>query len=244
MDYLCLAAGQGTRFGTLGSYLQKCMYPLGLRPFLEFSMQNLSQSRHLDLGRDRLILVVGHHGEQVKSYFGSSYGGLSIHYLEQTEARGTGHALHLAYQAFQPTQAVICWLADLYVSTPLFEALHDHPETNVLTVAPDEYESNDNIRVTLEHDLITRAWQGSSDLFEIGLWKLGPELLAQMTAVQTGDEYRALPNVQRAIENGVRVGYLKTDEWLHLGGVTPTPEANVRAVSQRVLELVASHDYR
>lgn len=60
MDFVCLAAGQGTRLGRLGSYLQKCMYPVGLKPFLEHTLEQLVACRTGQLADDRLTLVVGH----------------------------------------------------------------------------------------------------------------------------------------------------------------------------------------
>ena len=127
MEYVCLAAGKGTRFGLLGRYLQKCMYPVGLTPFVAYTVKNLIRSRAVDLSRDRLTFVVGHHAEQVQRYFGPCFEGLTIHYVEQLEQLGTGHALHLVSQTLQPTQPVVAWLADLYVPTALFEQLHAHP---------------------------------------------------------------------------------------------------------------------
>ena len=234
MDYVCLAAGKGTRFGHLGDYLQKCMYPVGLRPFLEFSIHNLIQSRHVNK-EDRLILVVGHHAEQVRRYFGEVYEGLKLEYLTQSQALGTGHALHLVWETYRPTQPVIVWLADLFVPTSLFERVFDHPEANVQTLAAGPEDENPRVRVTTEGDRVTKAWCGAGD-YDIGLWKLSPETLQNMT-VRTGDEVRVLPNLERAVQGGARVGFVGAEEWLHLGGTKPSPEANVREVVSRVLEL-------
>ncbi len=234
MDYLCLAAGKGTRFGRLG-YLQKCMYPVGLRPFLEYSVRNLRRSG-IDLERDHLTLVVGHRGEQVRAYFGLDYDGLEIGYLEQAEALGTGHALHLAYEVLEPEQPVIAWLADTYVSRELFERLQSCGAPNVQTVAPGHDEEKPDLRVTVRGNATAAAWNGEDALYDIGLWKLSPEVLALMTKTRHG-EYRVMPNLQLALERGHPIAALQTDEWLHLGGVNPTPEANVLGVVKRVLEL-------
>ena len=235
MDYVCLAAGKGTRFGRLGDYLQKCMYPVGLRPFLELSVQNLLQSRTLNPTQDRLILVVGHHAEQVRNYFGEVYEGLRLKYLTQPQALGTGHALHLVWETYRPSQPVIVWLADLYVPTSLFERIYAHPEANVQTLAPGPEDENAKVRVTTAGERVTRAWGGAGD-YDTGLWKLSPEVLQGVT-MQTGSEVRVLPNLQKAIEAGARVGFVRADAWLHLGGTKPSPEANVREVVARVLEL-------
>ena len=73
VEFVCLAAGRGTRFGRLGAYLQKCMYPIGLTPFVAFAVRNLTRSAGFDAARDRLTFVVGHHAEQVEAYFGDAY---------------------------------------------------------------------------------------------------------------------------------------------------------------------------
>ena len=122
MEFICLAAGRGTRFGRLGAYLQKAMYPVGLRPFVAYSVRNLMRSTGFDPARDRLTFVVGHHEEQVRAYFGDVFrpepddlteaerdgggrttdaeaAGIHIRYVTQPEPLGTGHALHVATQA-------------------------------------------------------------------------------------------------------------------------------------------------
>src|SRR5690606_8474554 len=116
MDFICLAAGHGTRLGRLGRYLQKCMYPVGLRPFLEHSLVQLMTSGVAEHEKDSLALVVGHHAEQVKRYFGASFEGLPITYVEQRERLGTGHALKLAHDALRPQSSIIGWQADLFVT--------------------------------------------------------------------------------------------------------------------------------
>ena len=244
MEFVCLAAGRGTRFGQLGSYLQKAMYPVGLRPFVAYSVRNLALSGAFDPERDRLTFVVGHHAQQVRSYFGNRYapepaGGpaLEVGYLEQDEPLGTGHALHVAFEALRPAEPTIAWLADLYVPRGLFAAVRAHAADDVLTIGPDPERENPNVAVTRDGDRIVEAWQGTEDRYDVGLWKFSPAVLAAMLGREV-DEFRALPSLQREIAAGrAEVGWVETDEWLHLGGTAPTPEQNVRAVVRRVFEL-------
>ncbi len=242
MVYVCLAAGKGTRFGKLGFYLQKCMYPVGLKPFLEYSLQNLLATGSVKQ-QDELVLVVGHFREQLRQYFGEAFEGLKIRYLEQLEPLGTGHALFLAYQVSKPAAPVLAWLADSYIPTKLFREVLDHPEVNVQTIAPGHDDEKQDLRVTTRADLVVRAWQGSEDYYDMGLWKLSPGVLSMMVATQHG-EYRMVPNLQLAIDRGHRLGFVRWAEWLHLGGTLPSPELNVRAVCQRVLELEERNDHR
>ncbi len=237
MDALCLAAGKGTRFGHLGRYLQKCMYPVGLTPFLAFSVGNLLASGAVRPGRDRLTLVVGHHGEQVRAYFGREVDGLEVGYLEQPDPRGTGHALALAHEGLRPDAPLLCWLADGYVPAGRFAELAAHSDDTVLTLAPGHPDENPTVRVDVAGGRVTRAFRGGGERFDVGAWKLSPRTMAGMTDVAENGEIRMLPNLQRLIDEGAEVGWLAADEWLHLGGTAPTPEANVARVEARVREL-------
>lgn len=230
MDIVCLAAGKGTRLGRLGRYLQKCMYPVGLRPFLELSIDNLLASG-ADPARDRLTLVVGHLAEQVRAYFGDAHRGLPIRYLEQREQLGTAHALHLVHEALRPSEPVLVWLADLYAPPELFAAVRDHPERNVLTLGPGHEDERRDVRVATDGARVVSTFRGEGSLSDIGLWKLAPEVLARMLARREGGgEYRLLASLQHALDGGARVGWVEAERWIHLGGTLPTPEANVRAV--------------
>jgi NDP-sugar pyrophosphorylase family protein len=238
MEVICLAAGKGTRMGNLGRYLQKCMYPVGLRPFLELSIDNLIASG-IDPARDRLTLVVGHLAEQVRDYFGTEHRGLEIGYLEKREQLGTAHALHLVQERLQPSDPVVVWLADLYVPPPLFAAIRTHPERNVLTLGPGHERERRDVRVATDGELVTSTFRSEGTLSDIGLWKLAPDTLQRMLDRREG-EYRLLASLQHAIDRGARVGWIEADRWIHLGGTAPTPEANVRAVVAELLALEGS----
>ncbi len=239
MDFVCLAAGHGTRLGRLGSYLQKCLYPVGLRPFLEHTLVQLMRSGAAAPGQDRLALVVGHFEEQVRAYFGAEFDGLEIVYITQAQRLGTGHALTLARRALLPTESVIAWQADLFVTAKMFGSIRGHPGATVVTLGPGDEAEPAVLKATVEGDLVTRVWDGDGPLYDVGLWKLAPTVLGRIGEVraQTG-EVRMLLNLQRAIDDGEKVGYVETDEWLHLGGTLPTAEENVRSVVRRVLDHV------
>ena len=235
MNLICLAAGKGSRFGDLGRYLQKCMYPIGLKPFLELSIRNLTESG-IDLQDCNFVLVVGHFKEQIQSYFGDSYNGLKITYVVQEEAAGTGHAVLTAYNKAGLTGPCVVWLADSYIKPKQFYDMVNHPMPNVQSLAEDRDPAHAKIRVSMEGDKITQAWEGDSAFVDIGFWKLSEALVQRMTKRKEG-EYRIMPNLQDAVADGENIGFLKEDEWLHLGGTEPTPEINTLRISNRVKQL-------
>ena len=95
MNYMVLAAGRGSRMGNLSSYLQKCMYPVIDRPFLELTLDSLVSNARFDAAKDRIILVVGHLQEQIRAYFGSNWKGLELQYVQSI-------SLHQIFRLFLP----------------------------------------------------------------------------------------------------------------------------------------------
>lgn len=219
--------------GNLGRYLQKAMYPVGLRPFLEHTLEELVNSGVS--GNAQLVLVVGHHDEQVRAYFGDSFGELRISYVQQETLTGTGDALRLAGTAIEGRGSVVAWQGDLFVSRELFRAVVRHEAETVVTLGRGHEDEPAVLRATVMDDFVTRVWEGAGPLVDIGLWKLNAALLPELNRVQApGGEYRFLPNLQRLIDGGLEVGHVKSDEWVHLGGTLPTPEENVNAVVKRL----------
>ena len=235
MDYICLAAGKGTRFAGLGGYLQKCMYPLYGYPFLKFTLDSLLTSPRFSTQQDTVTIVTGHLGNQIKQYFGTRYHGTKLRYVEQQEQLGTGHAISCAIEELPQPDQVVVWLADAYFSAASFTALLDHPDPTVLTVAQHLCDRSHNERVELDDSQyrIARAWQGSGPCVEIGLWKLSSAVRSHLFSRKV-DEYRFLPAVQSAIEAGLPVGAVKAEEWIHLGGTEPSVLEALAEVTERM----------
>lgn len=230
-----MAAGRGTRLGRLGTYLQKCMYPVGLRPFLELTLAEAAAA-----GGERVHLVVGHLGEQVRAYFGSSFAGMELVYVEQEEPNGTGAALGLVAPSLaRALGSVVVWQADVHVPRRVFEAVAGHRSPNAVTLV-DEPDAPRELLATVVADAVSRVWGGVGPYSDGGVWKLEPRLLAALggpSGARAGaGEVRALPNLQRLIDAGeARVGAVVAGERLHLGGTHPTPEENVVHVVSRLL---------
>jgi UDP-N-acetylglucosamine diphosphorylase / glucose-1-phosphate thymidylyltransferase / UDP-N-acetylgalactosamine diphosphorylase / glucosamine-1-phosphate N-acetyltransferase / galactosamine-1-phosphate N-acetyltransferase len=235
MEYVCLAAGKGSRFGRLGTYLQKCMYPIDLRPFLEHTLRQWLEGAAVDATADRLTLVVGHHAQQLRVYFGDSFEGVPLRYVNQEEQRGTGHALGLAAGGLREEHAALVWLADLFVTADVFQRVLGHPAETLVTLAPGPEGDNERVRVRRAGDRMARVWEGDEPLYDVGLWKLPVTVMRDLRRVRTAaGEFRVLPNLQQHVDDGLAVGWLEIGSWVHLGGTDPTPEENVRRVVDRV----------
>lgn len=239
MEYVCLAAGPGTRFGELGRYLQKAMYPVGLRPFLEHTLVQWLEGAAVDARRDRLTLVVGHLDEQLRGYFGASFEGVPLRYVAQSAPRGTGHAIGVGVDALpDETESVVVWLGDLFVPAAAFRELLAHPAPAVVAQARGAPDESARLRATRAGERVTRVWDGEGPWLDAGLWRLPLRVARGLRRISAEKgEYRVLPNLQEHLDEGLELGWLELGEWLHLGGEHPSPEENVRRVVRRLWEL-------
>ena len=231
--FICLAAGKGTRMGRLSSYLQKCMYPLDGLPFVEHTMREIASSSLFRPGETEFVFVVGHHAEQLSSYFGDEYEGATVRYARQEVAAGTAHAVQTGLDALSDPGQVMVWLGDAFFPAETFEALAEHPDRVAITLV----EENDNPalhhRVDVENDRLVSTWRGSSPYVEAGLWKLLPEVMAGMRPSDDG-EYRMLYVLEHYIEQRHPVGYVETPEWIQLGGGAPVRDRELLDAIARV----------
>lgn len=86
---IVLAAGKGTR---MGSDLPKVLHRLADEPLVAFPVRAA-----LAAGVERVVVVVGHGGEQVRAAVADASPGAA--FAEQHEQRGTGHAVLCALPA-------------------------------------------------------------------------------------------------------------------------------------------------
>lgn len=115
-QFVCLAAGRGTRMEPLSAYLHKAMIPFGGFPLLAYSILSVPRGAEI-------VIVVHHLKEQIAAYFGESWRGRKIRYFTQRNPRGTGDALAQFAKAFAPAQPVITWQADQMIFPDEIEIL-------------------------------------------------------------------------------------------------------------------------
>lgn len=108
-----LAGGFGTRLASVVSDVPKPMAPVGGRPFLERLLDRLQMQ-----GIRHAVLAVGYRSQIIRSHFGSSRGAMKLCYSEETEPRGTGGALRLAFES-QDLQRAIALNGDTWCDVDL-----------------------------------------------------------------------------------------------------------------------------
>ena len=101
MKAVILAAGKSTRTYPLTLTRPKPLLPLANKPILAHQLEALAGIV------ESVVIVVGYRRDMIEERFGNNFAGLSLRYVEQTEQRGTGHALlHCADVIREPMLAM------------------------------------------------------------------------------------------------------------------------------------------
>src|SRR3989344_8985294 len=106
MKAIILAAGEGKRMRPLTLTKPKPMLEVLDKPLLHWIIDSLPEEI------TEIILVIGYKGDQIKKYFGNSFGGRKITYIEQKEQLGTAHALKLVKPILKNGERFIFMYAD------------------------------------------------------------------------------------------------------------------------------------
>lgn len=108
MKAVILAAGEGKRLRPLTDEIPKPMVRVGGKPILEHTLNTLP-----DIVTE-VILVIGYRKEAIQEYFGDSFSGRKLIYVEQPEPKGPGEALLRARPFLDSDPFFVIYADDLY----------------------------------------------------------------------------------------------------------------------------------
>ena len=93
MQAVILAAGMGRRLGTLTKHNTKCMIKVNDVTLIDRTLKSL-----LPFSLERVVIVVGYGGDNLKKYIGNRYDELNIEYVENEiyETTNNIYSLYLA----------------------------------------------------------------------------------------------------------------------------------------------------
>ena len=111
---LIFAGGLGTRLRSVVDDRPKPMAEVAGRPFLVYLMRYWSNQ-----GIKKFILLVGYRAEQIKCYFGSTFEGCEVEYVQEQVPMGTGGALLLCQERNTLTEPFLLLNGDTYFAVSL-----------------------------------------------------------------------------------------------------------------------------
>ncbi len=115
MDAIVLCGGRGTRLAQVVSAVPKPLAPVGGRPFLDFLLSYLNQSKLIS----RAVLATGHLATKVEAHYGTRFCDLEIAYSAEAEPLGTGGAVLQAIRRFDMAGPFLILNGDSFVDADL-----------------------------------------------------------------------------------------------------------------------------
>ena len=214
MQAIILAAGMGKRLGEYTQDNTKCMLEVNGTRLIDRALESL-----YNIHVDRVVLVIGYKGKEVKNYLGNSYKEIPLIYVDNPVYDKTNniYSLFLA-KDFLLQDDTILMESDIIFDPVIIQNLLNSPYPNIALV--DKYESwMDGTVVTLDEDLrITRFIDKEHFRFEeiksyyktVNIYKLSrdfstkyyvPFLTAYCTALGNNEYYEQVLRVILHLRN-------------------------------------------
>ena len=214
-----LAAGRGTRMRELTADLPKPMIKVREKPILLHIVEGLQTA-----GIKNFFIVVGYHGDTVRSYFGDgTCFGLRINYATQVVQDGTGRVVDLAKNFVADSPFVLSY-GDILVAPQNYQRLVDLAEDAeaIISVKRGEDVSKGgavflNERMELV-DLREKAEPGeaSNPWYNAGIYVFRPSIFEFTAKLQPSPrgEYELTDAIRDLAQSGKKVKALElTGEW-------------------------------
>lgn len=238
MKAVILAAGVGKRMRPLTQTRPKILLPIGGKPFLDYTISSLKKAEIEDI-----TLVVGYRKEDIRERYGDgSDFGVDISYVEQTEQKGTAHAI--SFVDSEETFMVVN--GDIFCdSSSLLDIIARHREENAIcTMGVFEVEDASSYGMVQVKDgrvegLIEKPDETSNQLINAGVYVFEPAIYQAIedTPLSERGEKEVTTSMERLIDEGKLVCASELDYWVHVGKPWDLLTANENALENQSPEV-------
>ncbi|VVB90796.1 Bifunctional protein GlmU [uncultured archaeon] len=234
MKAVILAAGKGTRMGSLTEDMPKVMLPVVNKPILEHIIITLKEAGIIDF-----LIVVGYCKEKIKDYFGDGSGfGVNIEYIWQKDQKGTADAIGAARkwignrnlyrtgdERFLVTNGDV--LASGYDIKKLCNTKGDLVLAARKVENPEEY-GIIYVKGRRIEKIIEKPKKPENDLANAGIYIFKPSIFDAIdnTKPSPRGEYEITDSIQFQIDAGKDVRYSLLEKWQDIGFPWHLLEAN------------------
>lgn len=222
-------AGVGTRLRPHTYTLPKVLLHVAGKPILAHILDDLPE-----LGIHEVVLIVGYLGERVQEYVGRNYPKLAVHYVEQPERLGLGHAVSLA-RPYAGDRPVLVILGDTVFDADLRPVLASSTHQIGVKAVDDPrrfgiVEINGAGRVTL---MVEKPERPASNLAITGIYFFtsGTPLFKALEEIQARDirtkgEFQLTDAMQVMLEAGEEFTTFPVEGWFDCGKTETLLETN------------------
>ncbi len=222
-------AGVGTRLRPHTYTLPKVLLHVAGKPILAHILDDLP-----DLGISEAVLIVGYMGERVQEYVRRHYPSLEVHYVEQPERLGLGHAVSLA-APYVNDQPVLIILGDTIFEADLHGVIGGASHSIGVKAVDDPsrfgiVETDSQGKVTL---LVEKPERPASNLAITGIYYFThakPLFRAleeiQRQNIRTKGEFQLTDAMELMVQNGETLTTFPVEGWYDCGKTETLLETN------------------
>lgn len=187
MKAIILAAGSSTRTFPLTLTRPKPLLPFLGRTLLDYTLDLLRDMNKID----EVVLVVHYKKEMIQDYFGDNHKGMKITYVDQTEPKGTGHAVLVTESILDldfDTSVLIMNGDDIYSREDVASILESNPRIAVKEVDHPErfgvFETREKNGKTVARSLEEKPSSPRSNLANIGLYHFSSDFYRYLAKIK------------------------------------------------------------
>lgn len=225
-----LAGGLATRLGSVTEKIPKSLVEIAGEPFIAHQLRGLCRE-----GVDRVVLCVGHLGEQVEEFVGDGSGfGLEVAYSsDRDKLLGTGGALRRALPLLSERFFVL--YGDSYLEGDFEAVARAHAESGKLGLMTvlENHDQWDRSNVLFEHGRIVRYDKTQTEgmhHIDWGLGVLGHAAFAEAPSAEAFD----LPTLyRRLLQQDQLAGFEVDRRFYEIGSVQGIRETTEHLLTQR-----------
>lgn len=217
MDGVVLAAGKGTRLRPLTEDKPKGMVEVNGKPILTHCFEQL-----VELGANRLVVVVGYLKEQIIDYYGDGFAGVPITYAHQREQLGLAHALLTAED--HVSDDFMLMLGDNIFQANLGDVVQRHREERVdaaflVEEVPWDDASRYGVCKTNKYgeisEIIEKPEDPPSNLVLTGFYTFTPAIFHASHLIEPSDrgEYELSDSIDLLIQSGRTIDAVAIEGW-------------------------------
>jgi dTDP-glucose pyrophosphorylase len=226
-----LAAGRGTRLGSLTEQVPKAMVEIGNKPILERIVDDIVAS-----GLREIVFVIGHLGDIIRSHFGERDSrGATFQYVEQRYLNGTGGALQLA-EPLTPADFIVVFADSFFTPNTIARIVMSNWRNAIGAIRVDNPQRYGILETTLENRILAVAEKPAdpkSNLAIAGIYKLQADSWKYIRKIKPSPRGELeLPDaVSSMIDDGFEFGAIEIPFMADIG--TPEELKRVRRLVPR-----------
>ncbi len=209
MQAVILAAGKGTRMGTLTKDIPKPLLKVQGIPIIEWTLRNLPETI------TSIIIVVGYQADTIVQHIGPIYQGRPVVYVEQKIQNGTGGAL-VEVQDVLEERFIVLMGDDIYTRESIKQASL-HPFSMTVYVTKDQQGLRPIKKTTDGYfDGFGSSEEGlQNQSVNTGLYSLTSAYFMYPQETTVDGLELSIPDTLLAMKDTITTVVLETPQWIH-----------------------------